>query len=305
MNPLILTLTFLTLIGVLTSSELLQRAQGRVQRELVTASSERGALQQTMIARAEFDDLKLERSATPISHPRRCEVKKSRPSRSTPLHYNWARPPNNSRLNFFPLIQQNDEFCYQTAATLIRNLYGECSYFIPHVEYRLLDALMKQQSMAIDFESPDELATLDLGDRELQQIFYRMLKGEEAPSLLLYITYDSEGTRTQKKINLLFASPELIRAIFDGGSISDQIIALVDATWNEIESFNSGESLTRTAIRQQLAQKFESLLERASMSTDEAKKRFDFTLGKSGTILLIEDPKTGTITRQKLTPRSR
>lgn len=308
MNPLFFTLTFLTLIGILTSSELVQHARSTVQGEMIIASACQEEVTHNAIQRALFEDLSQEeaKERKPRLGPSSSPQKKKK--NSTRLNFNTFRPPNNSRLNFCLLIQEGDDFYYEVAARLMRNLYSETSYYTPHVEYRILDALIQHKDEMINFCYPDEMCCIDLEDIRLQETFCAMLKGVEAPSLLNFITCDSNTNRNQKKINLLFASPELLEAIFDNVSLCARLDLLLKEVWasidNETHLVENDARLTRTKIRQTLTNRFDDLFGTVQLGNQEARKYFDFTLGTRGNILFLTDPTTNLLTRKKLSPRT-
>jgi len=302
MNPLVITLTFLSLIGILTSSELIEHHQSEWSHHILLASLEQKKEESDALQTALFEQLHDERLETPNqTRPHRSPSKttEAKPPRTPKLRYDLSRPPNNSRLNFALILQDQDPFWYETAAALMRHLYSTqfsfCSH--AHVEYKILDALIRQQELARHFMYPDDLGSLDLGDQELQKLFYQMLKGDIGPSLLHFITYDTVTTRSQKKLNLLFAPHELLTILFPRNSAD--VERLVQEIWEDILSSRE-ESLTRTEIRQQLMHRFETLCSHSGIPLEETKKKFDFTLGKSGTILFTQDLETGVTHRTKL-----
>lgn len=303
MSPLLFTLTFLTLISLLTSSELLHYSYQGQSRHMLKEAIQNEGIISSLVEEAKFEDLKHEKAATPRKRVAASQTPRQSFSKSATLKYNTARPPNNSRLNFYLLIQEEDPFYYDVAARLIRNLYQQCSFFTPKVEYELLDALIEHKNLMQGFLYPDELGTVQLNNEKLQNVLYHLLKGDEAPSLLNYITYDSEGSRTQKKINLLFASQALLEAIFDNTQLTTRLEALIGQLWVNIEEQKdealNPEPLTRTKIRQQLQEQFDELISKTSFP-EAIKKEFDFTLGKSGNILFIENPMTGNAIRKKI-----
>ncbi len=222
----------------------------------------------------------------------------------TPLNYNLKRPPNNSRLNLYHLFYniQKHTFYYETTATLIRNLYGDLPFFqeIPNAELKILDALIAQKEEAKEFSYPDELASLDLGNPQLQKLLVHLFKGgEDCPSLLNFITFDSGGSSHDKKVNFMFASKELLHAMVP--TISKELTTLQEHYWMQIRQQEDNLDLwkNRTALKADLSADFEQIVQRANLDFKSTKDLFDFSLGKLGTILFIEDSATGICMREK------
>ncbi|MBS0623837.1 MAG: hypothetical protein JSS62_04365 [Verrucomicrobia bacterium] len=314
MNPLLLTLTFLTLIGILTSSELLQHTQNKFCNDLLCQSMQQEKLCSAALQKALLEDLSEDLPQKIPSKTSKMIEKKSQSKTharksSKSLRYNTARPPNNSRLNFFFVVQEEDPFWLQAAANLMRHLYADHSFFlaIPNAEQEILKALIAHKHQAQNFEYPDDLASLDLENPVLQEIFYQMLKGNFAPSLLNFITYESPATPNQRKLNLLFAPSELLQVLFPDNF--QQVEYLVAEVWQDILASEATQDpqqrLSRITIRQSLLKKIEDLCCTTHLALEEAKKHFDFTLGKSGTILFIEDPVTGELQRTKIPARQK
>lgn len=307
MNPLFFTLTFLTLIGVLTSSEVTSTAKAHAQGKMLKSAVTRQMTADNAMQKALFEGLS-EEIGEKTGMKRTSPYERAKKPYAPNLNYNTSRPPNNSRLNFYAIIQEGDYFGYEVAARLIRNLYEKESYFTPHLEYRLLDALMAHKEEMEGFTYPDELAGIDFRDTELQSAFYAMLQeSTSTPSLLNYITYDAMGSRNQKKVNLLFASPELLDAIFNDVTLCAQLEHLINEMWlNIVQEDNQkeiSERLTRTKIRQELTRRFDELLGSVRLGNVEAKKFFDFTLGKKGNVVFVIDEQSGALTRKKIPPR--
>ncbi len=302
MSPFLFTCLFLVLIGAMTTSEF----QG-VQKDLWLQSVIQRRITQEqhlncLVAQARFEDLHDERAATPLRMRRpKAPSPTLTPAKSTSLNYNTARPPNNSRLNFYLLIQEEDSFLYDVTVRLLRNLYHESPGFVPGMEIQLIEALRRQKNEMTAFVSPDELATVYLGNENLQNWWYTLLRGEGVPSLLYYITYDSAGTANQKKINLLFASQEIRSAIFHDAILEEKLEHILTELWRTIlneENLPQTERMTRTKIRQTLQQQVVDLMEQSHIPS-EVRKKIDYTLGKSGDILFVQDPLTGRWERRK------
>lgn len=312
MNPLLFTFTFLTLMGIITSSEVSRftknsLAQHFYENHLTLMEGREEAIQNSY-----FEDFKYGQniSLTP-RQPRSTDKeekksgyqKKSREEKEPKaplLRFARSRPPNNARLNFYELLYNNNQALYNASARLIRQLYPDLP---PHIEYRLLDTLIASKSQAAGFSYPDELARLDLGDAELQSIFCEILTGPN--SLLYHITFDSAQHGNRKKINLLSASREVLYVLLPSTELADQLILARNKIISEIEQQQSEPgSMAKWKNRTEFARELTAALE-ALISDEEIKKLFDFTLGNAGNILFIEDPSSKTLYREKYIPRKK
>ncbi|MCH9608551.1 MAG: hypothetical protein S4CHLAM45_11290 [Chlamydiales bacterium] len=309
MNPLFFTFTFLTLLGILTSSEVMnytQMAHSRhiYENHLVTAEKKEFAIQS-----AYFQDFQEERSDNPKSHPSPKEVEENQPPSRKPLvaslDFDRMRPPNNSRLNLYEMIHCNKREVYVITARLIRSLYGESEFFqaIPDAEIKILDLLLEKKEETSSFTTPDELATLDFNNPMLQTIFIRMLK--ETPSLLNYLTFDKNSYYLRRRINLMFADEKVIHAAIPSEKLSSQVLAIRDRAWEEIEyqeahrkQLSSGKG--RTEFKEELTAAFNSVVHE-----EELRKLFDLSLEKSGTVIFLKSPITNNIIREKYIKRAR
>lgn len=304
MSPFVFTCLFLVIIGTMTSSEFQGLQKDLWLQSLIRRHITKEEHLHRLTAQAHFDDLHEERAATPQRPytPRKPSI--NRPAAtSTTLHYNTARPPNNSRLNLYLFIQEEDPFLYDVAVCLLRNLYSQSSGYVPGIEIQLLQTLRQHKGAMENFTTPDELASIPFQDPTLQAWWYTILRGdgENTPSLLHYITYDPPGTMNQKKINLLFASPELRAAIFQDATVAEQLDTILANLWRVILEEKTSietEKITRTKIRQTLQKQVVDLIEQSHLPT-EMRKKFDFTMGKSGDVIFLQDPLTGKWERRR------
>ncbi len=307
MNPLLVTLTFLTLMSILTSSELVHYKQTALGRHLFDNHQIAKQTQEELIQTALFNDFREEQNENPKPRdPNPKQEETPKPPKNPSLNVNALRPPNNSRLNFYLVLnEEKGTFLYETAAQLMRLLYGDTQFFqtVPNPEYQILDRLKERAEACSEFVYPDELATLSLGHPELQMIFYQMLKGEHAPSLLRFITFDTKLTREQGKINLCFAPEEILTAIFPNERIYQRIKQLREKLWYQI--FFEETEHARTPLKAEFTAAFEQILNDYQLDTKLYKGYFDFGLSKPGNILLIEEPVTGIVHREKYHPRTR
>lgn len=310
MNPLLFTITFLTLMGILTSSEIAKYSADTHSHYLYLEHQNTSRAKELIVQTSYFTEYKQTQSDTP-------KKQESKPEQSTPterirysksLNYNKNRPPNNSRLNFYFLFhpKTEDPFHYETAAKLLQNLYGNQEFFskIPNAAHTLLDALIAHKEETKDFIYPDELATIDLGNANLQRLFVKMLKGAEGyPSLLNFITFDKPGNSSNKqKVNFMFVSSELMHAI--APTIAPKLIALQKQHWEQIEFQEKHRDdlelwKNRTTLKTELAIEFDEIVRSGDCNVETIKNRFDFALSDPGNILFIEDKASGLCLREK------
>lgn len=332
MNPYLFTITFLAIMGLLTSSEMVQHHASTFEkqcyqqsRSLIAAAEELRELSHLEELRGQETDNDKERDTDSLTAQDEEEETPFETDSSSAKKYakalgvNAARPPNNSRLNFYTLLHKEPhkglpkEFSlYQVTACLMRSLYGKETFFqTPDVEYHLLDKLIEKKEAA-PFTSPDQLCELDLEDENLQKVLYHMLKGtQSAPSLLNYITFDPINSTCQaRKINLLFAPSAIIHAIFPEGNIAEQLLARRDSILAAIE-FQEANRLKlpieackgRMKFKKEIKQVIDEILTDAGLQPKKYLEQvFDYGLGKPGTILFIKHDKTGFVTREKYTP---
>jgi len=320
MTPYVMTLTFLTVISLLTSSEMVRYASHSLEHKF-----HKNYLEQKRIALSlgEQGDFENYRNKTPkqASTPKEKEEKKETEVRDgipTKLGLNLVRPPNNSRINLhFVLTESGPKkpkgfSLYELTATLIRRLYGETSFFleVPNAEYLILDGLKERQEETAKFLFPDELASISFDDPQLQAIFYKMLKGTmETPSLLRYITFDRKTNRGEnRKINLMFADPLLLEVVFENGPATEQVLALRTQLFEEMlyqedhrKELRKSNSKNRTQYKAEFKECLEAICVSERLDPAYFSDIFDFSLGKLGTIIYLRDP-SGTLRRQKHTP---
>ncbi|NGX61225.1 MAG: hypothetical protein K940chlam9_00708 [Chlamydiae bacterium] len=331
MTPYVLTLTFLILMSLLTSSEMSRFASGSLERALYHDAQVYRAQAEKEEVLGRLEDFRQEAIAgNDTNHVEKSSPKKENTSkkvkRSPTLRFNFNRPPNNSRLNLyfalFPIARSDlpDHFSYyELAADLIRDLYGEAEFFqrVPQAEYRILDKLKEKREETLTFQYPDELAQIDLGDPDLQEIFYRMLKGSHPyPSLLDYLSFDrlerTHKTSGDWKINLMFAPPELLQALFHDCTLVQKLESLRQEFWKKIIyqeehrlELTKEECDGRTKLKKEIEEKVRSVFYEYGLDAEIDLNILDLSLGKYGNILLIVDSKTGIVSREKHKPRGK
>ncbi len=326
MSPYLLTITFLTLMSLLTSTAVMQ-----FQEESLTSQiHERALIQQADIERERQEALyqdcqpppqEEKKTPPPEEHP--TSNSSSNELKFPALNYSFERPPNNGRYNIYLLMypeqlpnawtrtKQHTDYYEKVGVHLLENLYGRESFFqeVPRAASRLMEALKEKKEEATDYLFPDELSALSFKDPELQAIFYKMLKGSQSyPSLLSYITFDKELGQSQKRnLNFLFASPELLLAFFDQNRrVVDALLKFREEFWQKVkaeEETRGGKG--RETLRQELKEAYEKVLTQGGLDPRFYGGMMDYSLGEKGTIILSQDPLTGVTKREKYFRKSR
>lgn len=310
MIPLLLTTAYLFVMSIMVATDRLDTHLLYVQRDLyLTACENREKIKKQeakiLYESKSFVSENLSAKETEEKIEEKAPCTKKAPS----LGYDHERPPNNSRLNFYELFfsnenRENNYSLYKQTAALLRALYPQ---ILPEGgEYRLIDALILKKDETEKFSFPDELSTLSFEDESIQKQLHQLLKGtNESPSLLFFITFDSDTTRFSKKINFLFSRREILLAFFPD-SVVDALIEKRAELWAAIEKqqnsdlpLSKEELLTRTKISQQAKALFLQEIEKANLDK-EVCDFFEFTLGKKGSILLMENPFTHQLERKKI-----
>lgn len=301
MNSLLITMTFLMLMVILTTTSVKNYMDSThettIYDEYLLSEKERTyarAAQKIQIIRDEVPDDK-KKEELKEEKPKKADKPATKRKKSIDLNFDRNRPPNNSRLNFFLLLHANDDKEAplkrdEIAAALMRRLYGEMDFFkeIPGLENKILEAMHSQMKNTETFTAPDQLTSLEFEDKKVQEAFYQMVSKD--PSLLYYITFDKETHHPKNKINLMFVPPELLEAIFAREPhIIGQLLAARQTLWERIlyeeehrEEPNSDFCLTRGKIAELIAGEYKKIV-----SDESYTKLFDFTLGHPGTVLFI------------------
>lgn len=225
------------------------------------------------------------------------------------------RPPNNARLNVFLLLKEDPKdrsspiSRYELMAKLMRKLYSNYPFFneIENAEYKIINKLIECREATAKFRTPDELATLVFDDPQLQQLFYLMLKGPSgAPSLLHYISFFENNQGEQSKINFLLAPRVIVEVILDSSPLVEELIEIRKNHWKAItyqethrKEVPKERAIGRESFKTEFKKEIEGLLLRHGFSS-EIVELFDFSLGKSGDFLFIDDATTHIILRQSL-----
>ncbi len=161
-----------------------------------------------------------------------------------------------AQLNLWPLIQEgrdNHPLLFELALKMIKTFYAPLIQNEKRLETRFLTALLKSAKLAVQEQGEAfSLEKIDLGDEDLQRLYYKMLKGTKEwnlaqnigyPSLLDYMKADDQPT----KICIFHAHPDLTTAFF-GPEVSEKLHAeihkkeatLLTAELIERLSFESG-----------------------------------------------------------------
>lgn len=333
MNPYLLTITFLMLMGILTSSKVARFADSSLNARMHTLYSGNAAKTEELHVHALLEDFRKSNNRDKNNPPTELDEKNDTTIKlkkastiihSAPLRVNLARPPNNSRLNMWQVItdyQLNGappKFSLEeVAARLMRALYGQCEFFkaVPNAEYLILKKLVEKKNDTIHFQFPDDLCSLSMDDDDLQHIFYCMMTGTaEAPSLLEYITFDPPQDKQgqARKVNLMFASPLLLQAIIQNEAVVESLLNVRENYWREIimqeASRKEGakdQGKNRNTYKKAIKNDFERVFSEHGLKPAPYLKVFDISLGKYGTIILVEDPDTHKIVRKKFIPKIR
>jgi hypothetical protein len=236
------------------------------------------------------------------------------------LNFKETRPPNNARLNFYHLLHEPEQpyypkgfSIYETTAQLLRNLYGNSLLLQKKkdIEYALLDALLSQKEKTKHFVYPDELASIELGDASLQMLFHQMLQGgylqTSYPSLLDYITFDAGGTPFMRKINFLFVSEPLLHSLIKEPTVVGILLEQRAMLWEEIRTQEKNrhkilqkDAMGRLVIQKRTQEIVESVLSLHGIDPIHYKTLFDYSLGKKGNIIYVEDLFTHSYKREKI-----
>lgn len=324
MNPYLMTITFLTLLSILTSSEVARFADSSLNKKMYELYVTNAVEVEELHAHSLLEEFKASKNAGDPKDSDQAEQEKTPEfkkitkaiPRSASLHFNLARPPNNSRLNLwevlfeYQLSEAPASFSlYDSTARLIRSLYGHCSFFqaIPDAEHLILDKLMAKKDQTADFKFPDDLSAVSMDDQKLQQIFYYMLTGTtDAPSLLEYITFDVIETQKgqEKKVNLMFASPLVLQAILQNEALVGDLVRTRERYWAEmIDQETHRKERTkgkgRSDYKRALKNDFTRIFQEHGLNEESYLKVFDIGLGHYGTIILVEDPQTHKTVRKK------
>jgi len=321
MNPYLFTITFLMIMGFLTSSETIRFTQSSLEHICYKGSRNCLVAAEELRELSRLEEFREEEVDDPYPKKKpETDLKKSHDyvKKARALGINAARPPNNSRLNIFSLLHKQPnkdspkEFSlYEVAARLMRSLYKDEDFFkeIALAEYRILDKLIEKKEETVSFTTPDQLSSLQFEDDTLQKIFYQMLKGtKKASSLLNFITFDQvKGAEQARKINLLFADPLILKAIFPEESLAEKLIFHRDQIWEEIayqETYRletmQDQNKGRRDFSNELKKILEDVLISEGLNPDKYKSQvFDCTLNKPGNIIFLEDPHTGRLIREK------
>lgn len=331
MNPFLITLTFLSLMAMITTTSVKHFTSTFFERSLYTNCLKTSAHVDKECVKAALNEVKL--AAQGCLNQDKKEKKKAHaqkpPRRCPPLKIDFDRPPDNSRLNFYLLLFEEEPMTlpkctrYEIAARLMRNLYQDFPFFqqVPEAEYQILNKLKEKKDEMGHFSFPDELGTIALEDERLQEVFYKMLKGGEEkepyPSLLHFITFDRtyrENTRSpdgklppnRKKINLFFASPELLSAIFHEKASLNRFLKGRQELIDRIQILEKkrketcGEALEEGMNRTSIKDKLAGLFKECFPEHEIYHPLFDFSLSSIGHVLLIKDPITQAIRREKI-----
>lgn len=324
MSPLVITTAFLAFFSIMTTHALNrfvdhtrheqfylkaheQKTTLAYEKEAALYAEKRVKLKDPGRNRGGDEDLlKPEPSPSHKDHPRSLKID---------LH----RPPDNSRLNLYLLVegkefQATPEELHRPLLfqKLLDLLYADFPPFqqIPDASLQLLTHLTQAKDQIQELQNPEELATIDLEDPSLQELLYLLLRGEGCPSLLEYVTLrqpHTDRSYREMKLNLYFCKPELLSIIFENDALAFELHkirsellqeALLQEE-NRLEmAFRDGQN--RTYFDKALKIAFSDLMMRHGLNEKEVTCLFEFTLGKMGSLLTYRDEETGLQVRQRL-----
>ena len=321
MNPYLFTLTFLLLMSFLTSSEAVRFSQSTLEHATYKNSQGNLVAAEELQALSQLEELRRANGEkVEPSDPKPPSPKNPSTKRIGRLRVNTSRPPNNSRLNLWKFVKDphkklcNEFSLYELFARVMRKLYEKEAFFLdyPQAEYRILDKILEKSEEVLNFTHVDQLSGLQLDDSGLQKVLYMMLKGtKEATSLLHFITFDPLKARVQaRKINLLFAEPTLLEAIFQNSAIVDKILVKREQIWAEIlyqEAHRLEKPMEAYKGRKMFGDDLQAALQEVLAPEDLNFERyksdvFDCTLSEPGTVIFIPDALTGQVIREKYIP---
>lgn len=229
-----------------------------------------------------------------------------------PLNFSKVRPPNNARLNLFPIALEetpSTHSYFPVFERLILILYGE--HPLPNsFSSRLFKELARHKELIEHFTLPDQLATLEFIDQEIHQVFTRMLKGSYGLSLMNYIAFDSKAPRGVKKLSFLYLPKELLFALCPNEESFLALEELRKEAWEEIEYLEAGrleipidQWKGRSDLKRELSERYDLVAQRHD-TLRELKSQFEFSLGKKGDIAFFYDPVTEKVIREIVVRRS-
>jgi hypothetical protein len=133
--------------------------------------------------------------------------------------------PLNAKINITSLFLENNQDLYNLVKSLIHNLYKNKSFYYDNLEIYLLNNLIEEAKVFLKDEKNSlnnlNLCKISFKDKQLNDIYYKMLKGTKFyiykknigfPSLLDYIDIN---LHTAIKIPIIDASFEVLEIIFN------------------------------------------------------------------------------------------
>lgn len=307
--PYLFTLTFLMLLGIV-STESLTKAVHHTK-----SSSENSEIQQ--LIQKKFLENRIEQETISLNSPSTPTDPKKKEGPPKSLNFCRQRPPNNARFNLYLLLMQEyptQHFLFPIFESLIQNLYKEVPQITdyPNLASKLINELKEHKEKYQTFQFPDELGFLTFSDPYLRSIFYHMLKGlpfssnQKIPSLLEYITFDTNTTREEKKFSFLFMSSELMQILSPNPHSFQQLEKIRKEFLLQIEEQEAKRLQTphhlwkgRKDLKNELLEMINHLAG-YDPKIKKLKRSLDFSLGKKGNVVFICNPQTGEIIREPL-----
>lgn len=232
MNVLILVLTMLSLLTIMTYSKLesfLDHAGVRIEYERYMQKNERETINMLEERRYTNSKLKVDKENKDAKEQKeRAEAKMS-------IRSILRSPPENETQQAKDQREKNNAQITQLLARLMREVYGKMPFFKeaekkhPHLAEDIISEMIETISKSpckLKFSHVRDLGNIPLKTPKLREVFYKMLKGEEASwaynkdgeKVLVSKCYpsltDFVSVSNAKKIRVWLAEPALIRAIF-------------------------------------------------------------------------------------------
>lgn len=206
--------------------------------------------------------------------------------------------PHNARLNLQVLLSdikttkqdKKDRVVVfkEIFSSLLRMLYGDFTFFnaIPNAEHQIIEQLLLKLNNENELiNNSESLATLKFEDSRIQDLFFRILKGDKQqvgpnkkgyPSLLELVIY--EPKRRKFEINVHHAPETLLAAIFNDQQVAKEIVLLRQSLHDAgAEQSKKGNRRTKLYLDEE---KVEALLRSSGKSLDRYKGLLDFSTRK-------------------------
>jgi hypothetical protein len=203
-------------------------------------------------------------------------------------------PPHNVKLNLAKIYKENidlfdsDQKKKSFTALFLRlldSIYGRYAFYqeVPSASVLILKTLIEQSSLLeenkkVKIEIIEDLALIECEDSKLKGLFYKILRGEDCPSLLQFLYL--EPNRRKFEINIHHAPKELIEAIVGDESAAKEIIetrSLLHELGKRYTKSKKKSLVTTSFLTKEMVC---SLLKKYHISFEEPEKLLDFSLSR-------------------------